>query len=267
MDSTLLRLILLVIGLLILVGIYFWETRRQKQKSPQAERREPPELSAAQLQYPQAETGADWDLRDTEPDNVDAELDRLSLELDETKSDRHSELKFGVEKGLPEELMEEQQELFGFSAQEESPVDVPHKIIQINLKTKGDPFSGPAIEKAVKEVGLQPGDMQIYHRFTPGGNRKALFNMASMVEPGVFPLKKMEGFSTPGLTLFTQLPGAGDGLVIFSDMLFTAERLAAILGGVLQDETHSTLTKQTIETLRSQIVEHRRQIQLARSRR
>ncbi len=50
-------------------------------------------------------------------------------------------------------------------------------------------------------------------------------------------------------------------------MLFTAERLAALLGGVLQDETHSTLTKQTIENLRSQIVEHRRLVQLARSRR
>jgi cell division protein ZipA len=77
----------------------------------------------------------------------------------------------------------------------------------------------------------------------------------------------MEGFSTPGLAFFAQLPGHGDSLAIFSDMLFTAQRLLAILGGELQDETHSALTKQTIEHIRSQIMEHRRLVQLARSRR
>jgi cell division protein ZipA len=76
----------------------------------------------------------------------------------------------------------------------------------------------------------------------------------------------MEGFSTPGLTLFAQLPGPGDSLAIFSDMLFTAQRLAAKLDAEMQDETHSALTKQTVEHIRSQIMEHRRLVQLARSR-
>jgi cell division protein ZipA len=55
-------------------------------------------------------------------------------------------------------------------------------------------------------------------------------------------------------------------MAIFSDMLFTAERLAATLDGELQDETHSALSKQTIEHLRGKIMEHRRQVQLARSK-
>ncbi len=91
--------------------------------------------------------------------------------------------------------------------------------------------------------------------------------MASLVEPGTFPVKAMDEFDTPGLALFTQLPGPGDSLAIFSDMLFTAQRLAALLNGELQDETHSALTKQTVEHIRSQILEHRRLVQLARSRR
>ena len=161
----------------------------------------------------------------------------------------------------------EQQEEFAFSAKEESPVDVPAKIIQINIKAKSGQFTGPAILDAVRETGLQAGEMQIYHRYTGDGSHKVVFNMASMVEPGVFPLKAMQTFTTPGLTLFAQLPGPGDSLSIFSDMLYTAERLAVLLGGALQDESHSTLTKQTIENIRSQIMEHRRLVQLARSRR
>jgi cell division protein ZipA len=49
-------------------------------------------------------------------------------------------------------------------------------------------------------------------------------------------------------------------------MLFTAERLAAMLDAELQDETHSALTRQTIEHIREGILEHRRQIQLARKK-
>ena len=37
-----------------------------------------------------------------------------------------------------------------------------------------------------------------------------------------------------------------------------------MLVGDLQDETHSALTKQTIEHLRERIMEHKRQIELAR---
>ena len=68
----------------------------------------------------------------------------------------------------------------------------------------------------------------------------------------------------PGLLMFTQLPGVEDGLVIYSDMLYTAERLRALLGGVLQDESRSALSKQQIEHTRDLILEHRRKVQLAR---
>lgn len=111
---------------------------------------------------------------------------------------------------------------------------------------------------------MQLSELAIYQRLASDGSKEVLYGLASMVEPGVFPLKSMQEFSTPGLTLFTQLPGPGDGLMIFSDMLYTAERLSAMLQGDLQDDTHSALTKQTIEHLRERIMEHKRQIQLAR---
>lgn len=267
MDSTLLRLILLAVGILVLLGIYYWETKRRKRGAAQAKSREMPEIGELTPTDEPAEP-AGWRHQDEEPGNLEAELAQLSQQVNVSSVSHEEPASLHAEADASRfEPVEEQQELSGFSAREESPLDVPSKIIQINLVTHGEGFSGPAIQTAVKEVGLQLGEMQIYHRYTTDGSHKAVFNMASMVEPGVFPIKNMHDFSTPGLSLFAQLPGPGDSLGIFSDMLFTAERLAALLGGVLQDETHSTLTKQTIENLRSQILEHRRLVQLARSRR
>lgn len=267
MDSTLLRLILIAVGILVLVGIYFWETNRRKQGAAQAKSRETPEINEIPATHESDESAA-WEHHDDELDNIEAELAQLSQEVNGSTASHDEKIQLSSETDAPPlPPVENQQEMFGFSAKQESPLDVPGKIIQINLKTKGASFTGQAILSAVKEVGLQPGEMHIYHRYTTDGSHKIVFNMASMVEPGVFPLKSMDDYTTPGLTLFTQLPGPGDSLAIFSDMLFTAERLATMLGGVLQDETHSTLSKQTIETLRSEIVEHRRLVQLARSKR
>jgi cell division protein ZipA len=265
MDPNLLRFILFVIGVLFLFGIYYWETKRRRKQSHQARVRQIPELG--DFNEPLFNRTRSVDERNqAEPENLDDELEQLSAEVEETGGEEiMADSVESPKQPLPPEG--EQQDLFGFSAKEESPVDVPSKIIQLNLIAKQGEFSGSQIEQAAMASGLQQGEMQIYHRYSSGGGQRATFNMASMVEPGFFPFKDMSGFSTPGLTLFAQLPGPEDGLAIFSDMLFTAERMAATLGGALQDETHSTLTKQTIENMRSEIMEHRRQVQLARSKR
>jgi cell division protein ZipA len=144
---------------------------------------------------------------------------------------------------------------------------LPVLILQINIAASDERFQGKDILQAVKAVNLSAGSMRIFHRRAGDEpNGAVLFSMASMVEPGVFPLDAMDGFSTPGLTLFAQLPGVEDGLAIFSDLIDTAERIADLLHGELQDDTHSRLTRQTIEHLRSQVLEHRRRLQLAKSR-
>lgn len=142
--------------------------------------------------------------------------------------------------------------------------EVPRMIVQISIMSKAAPFPDESIRRATAEVGMKYGEMNIYHRLTDAG--QTLFSMASVVEPGTFPKKPAADFSTPGMTLFTQLPGARDGLAIYSDMLFTAERIAVLLGATLHDEAHNKLTKQSIEHTRQTILDHRHQIQLLRSR-
>jgi len=143
--------------------------------------------------------------------------------------------------------------------------EVERKLVVMNLIRRDGAFSGATIEKACSAAGLVLGDMSIYHRQEAGSGR-VLFSMASMLEPGSFPVGEMSGFSTPGLSLFTQLPGVRDGVEIYDEMLSTAERLAALLHAELQDEGHNKLTKQMQEHTRESIIEHRRKIKLARRR-
>ncbi|MES9981014.1 MAG: cell division protein ZipA C-terminal FtsZ-binding domain-containing protein [Candidatus Thiodiazotropha sp. 6PLUC6] len=282
MDATTLRIVLLVLGVVFLGAIYLYETRRRKREIAQARRRVAPEFNEPQiseslladepdsdpvthddqdkLSTDEEDTWAEWDDEDTE--QLYPGIDGIKGMHAEDDPESDLELNAGEPAATPE-----QQELFGFSAQEESPVDVPKLILQINLKAKSAPFNGVNIQKAMNDVGLVLGKLPIYQRLSSDSRLIPQFNIASMVEPGTFPDKDLEQFETPGLTLFTQLPvPGGDGMAVFSDMLFTAERLAATLNGELQDETHSALTKQTIEHLRGQITEHRRQVQLARSK-
>ncbi len=143
--------------------------------------------------------------------------------------------------------------------------EVERKIVVINLKAKNGSFSGSAIERACQQNGMQIGDMSIYHRYD-GNSDRVMFSMASMVEPGTFPADDMANFSTPGLSMFTQLPGVRDGVEIYEAMLATANSLAALMQGELQDERHNKLTRQMQEHTRESIIEHRRKIKLARSR-
>ncbi|MCU7843157.1 MAG: cell division protein ZipA [Candidatus Thiodiazotropha sp. (ex Monitilora ramsayi)] len=289
MDATTLRIVLFVLGILFLGAIYLYETRRRKRESAQARRRvtesldpvmttdSEPSISMESLEEIENDEFEASPVEEESPSHsaFDDEPDELgSIRIDDSPipgidDPVQAEPDFTpIEAEKAEESMDsgsmEQQDLFTFSAQEESPADVPDLILQINIKTRKAPFDGPAIEKAMQETGLHLSEMAIYQRLSSDGSNKVLYSIASMVEPGVFPVKEMQEFTTPGLTLFAQLPGPGDGLMIFSDMLYTAERLSAMLLGDLQDETHSALTKQTIEHMRERILEHKRQIQLAR---
>lgn len=120
------------------------------------------------------------------------------------------------------------------------------------MAAPGDPFKGPALIKAFDNTALQHSDMKIYQRLNE--RAEPVYGVASAVKPGIFDLNNMEHFTTPGLTLFLQLPGPVDGVTAFDDMLTTAERLAVELGGEIQDQHHNVLSRQMVAHLRDGII-------------
>lgn len=283
MDPDLIRLILVVLGVLLVIGIYAWD--RYKRSAP-------PARMGRQAPQAWSDDDVDDDLEDarrepvieSQPDRVpDMMLDDDAVPVASESVSRASratdldpdpvdigEWSRPSAEGDPQFAMD-----LDFDAHGDNDYlhtdpaladEVERKIIVVNVVAKGSgEFAGPAIEKACADADLVLGEMAIYHRHDPR-TRKVLFSMASMVEPGSFPVQQLRSFSTPGLSMFTQLPGARDGIEIYDAMLQAARQLALALQGEVQDERRNKMTGQMEKHVRESIVEHRRRLKLSRSR-
>jgi cell division protein ZipA len=115
-------------------------------------------------------------------------------------------------------------------------------------------FAGEDILHILLACDLRFGEMDFFHRHEKGAGRGATqFSVANMMQPGVFDIDAMSGFSTSGLTFFLTLPGPADMMQAFEQTLETAECVAEHLGGDLLDETRSAMTRQTLEHIRQRI--------------
>ena len=143
---------------------------------------------------------------------------------------------------------------------EDEPVALdPERLLIISVvAAQGGHFSGTALVNGFEHNRLRFDEHEIYSRMTiQSGKERSVFYVANMVKPGTFPVSDMETFTTPGLTLFLQLPAPLDGVEAFDDFVNTAERLAVELGGELRDEKHCVLTHQALMQVRESIVEDR----------
>lgn len=141
----------------------------------------------------------------------------------------------------------------------------PDEVIVFNLMAKtGFEFEGRALLAALMQEGLKLGEMDIFHRYHDNdGDAPILFSLANMVVPGTFNLSQMDGFSTPGVSMFLSLPIQGDSISAYENLVKTATNLAMYLDGDLKDESRSVLTKQNIEHARQRVVEYERKRKLA----
>ncbi|MCU0766640.1 MAG: cell division protein ZipA [Gammaproteobacteria bacterium] len=278
MDSNTLRLILIGLGVLLLVAIYLWDrlTRRPKSKAPRKlkrkarERRDPGLLGPA----PDIDSSDEWRLADGEPEETPAVEEKRGFfgrrrkpRADPAEADAPPP----EENWTPAVVADDRQPHLPFN--EPAPEQaVPAAgddtmIVVVNVVAKAAYFRGDELMKVATEVGLRAGEWNIFHRPDDAAPQETVFSMANLVEPGSFPVARMATFTTPGVCLFAQLPGPRDGLAVFADMLFSAERIASLLDGELQDERHQLLTRDKIEQLRERILAQKRRLQLARKTR
>jgi len=118
---------------------------------------------------------------------------------------------------------------------------------------EGTNILGPKIHAALRDRGLRFGARKIYHRYD-GDN--AIFSVASLVKPGELDPGAAEGFATPGLSVFMQLPGPVRPVAAFQDMLDTARGLARALNAELYDtEQRAPLTPERERALHEQVEE------------
>ncbi len=263
MDMPDLRWTLLLIGVLFLAGLAWWELRRPRQAQgadvarsaereaspqppPPEAQREPtltlPDIQARDplLDLPMIEVVDDSsiDLRaDARADVRDEDIDLLNGEAVEPIVPAPSELR-----PLPDPLLDERGAPLG--PPQDPIVDWPEegvrRIVALRLVAPSDRFAGHAVRQALAAEGFVLGKLAIFHRAAPDG--RAVISAANLSKPGTFERESIDAQRFGGLSLFAVLPGPLSPVRAFDELLTSARNLSDRLQGQLQDERGETLT-------------------------
>ena len=245
MDADTLRLLLIVAGGLVLGGLYLWERQRDR--------------SDEDTLYEEAEL---------DDDRHKPRLDAWATETD----DKAEGMAAGgdarewseppvppVPPVPPDQPDQPELELQPPAAADSREPERPETPLLLSLHItpkEGGVLDGEAIVWAASRCGVEPGGMEIFHRYADAESTEhPLFSMANMVKPGTFPFGAMAEFESPGLTLFSQVEGASDDPSRLEAMLTTAHCLADALEAELRDETRKLFTPESEERLRTQVHE------------
>ncbi|WOQ12279.1 cell division protein ZipA [Aeromonas media] len=141
-------------------------------------------------------------------------------------------------------------------AQELPPVEkIWQDVYVINLMARpGHDLQGATLLSSLLALGFKFGEMDIFHRHEDlNGKGEVLFSMINMVKPGTFNPYRMEQFSTPGVSLFMQLPLRSNAAFAFEHMLQAADQLASDLDAMLTDASRSPLSDDDIARYRHEL--------------
>lgn len=132
------------------------------------------------------------------------------------------------------------------------PPDEERRILALRLVAPlPERFAGRSLRQALAAEGFVLGQFAIFHK--PDEARRAVLSAASLTRPGTFDMQTMDSQHYGGLSLFAVLPGTKSPPQVFEELVFTARNLNERLHGVLQDERGSPLTPTRIAQLREQL--------------
>lgn len=251
MDSSGLRLILLIAGIVLIVGIYGWDKIKRRLAGLKERGFKMPKKKAGTEALEPDYDPIDDDFADDgrrEPSVVDWRDEDVDIDVSAPKEPRLDEAA-AVDDARPAAPAARR------TAEPSTPASAPSlpEVLVVHLAARvGASLSGDAIMAAARDGDLEPGQMDIFHRYADDGEA-VLISMANMVKPGTFPFAQMSEFTTPGLALFAQLPGPLSPLQTYEALLDTAERLAAVLDARLQDERRRPLTRQARDRMRRRL--------------
>lgn len=268
-----LRWILLGLGVLFCIGLWWRETRRPHQAANSAARAgepgrtEPPIAALDKPRRPPPEPPV------YEPPIFDDGL-KVEIELEPTREpappestaaraaqDRIARQLFARPVTDAFERIEPILSDTEFFATEMPAVEPPpppeEKIVTLRLAAPPlERFGGNELVEALRAAGLEHGKFSIFHKCTPTG--ATLFSVASLVEPGTFDLERVAARRFPGVSLFAVLPGPLDANATLEVMIATGRQLAENLQGILQDDRGVPMTPQRLADLRAGVADWQR---------
>ena len=212
-----LRWLLLIVGLIVVVGVYLYGRRERDRDDSSA-------------------NAADSGVERREP----------SILIDDDSDEQH-------ESGLDEraEAPSLDAEL------DDPPPVAEQKIVTLRIVAKRQgTFAGDELALSLRGIGMRHGKFGIFHRYEGNDESKIIFSAASLVEPGSFDLANLKAQEIPGISVFMVLPGPIDGAQGFDLLMAAARALSQSLNADLLDESGSSLRIQRERFLREEIIQY-----------
>ncbi|GAB4361255.1 MAG: cell division protein ZipA [Methylohalobius crimeensis] len=268
MDKTTLRIILAVAGAVLLVGIYLWdrwkkrrripdETWDEMESEPSHDEFELEEIDTISINPAEENVPVDADVLDAEQASMAPpreEPRESSGDYSGRDHPRQAEAEKRQPRSEPEATAEAAQRAPEPTPAERQAATQAAKlpdVIQVSVAAPpGRPLQGPALAKAFADLGLEYGDMEIFHAYQ---GDEIQFSVASLVKPGTFPIHAMDDFQTRGLTLFLQPPLVKRPSEAFERMISACHTLAQRFGGSEWDDRRQPLTAVKISLWRRRL--------------
>jgi cell division protein ZipA len=271
-----LRWTLLIVGVLFIAALAWWERRRPRQASGARERPAPREAAAEAASRSLREPALTLpEMRARDP-LVPRELPVLDMSADPpgvpvlepaaAPAGGDFDAAAAAEAAWPEEAEEAPSAAAHAVPVRESlpelpagpplvvewPPDRERYILALRLVAPlPERFAGRSLRQALAAEGFELGQFAIFHK--PDEERRAVLSAASLTRPGTFDMDTMDSQHYGGLSLFAVLPGPMPAPQAFDELVFTARNLSERLHGVLQDEQGRALTAARIALLREQL--------------
>lgn len=255
MDT--LRWILLIVGVLVIAGIYAgYKLQDWRRRRPHGSRDEPSEGD-----IDGALENLDSLVVDEFEDHEEPAVEPVDLTIE---ADERVDVPAAEAQPRPEPQAAAKQDVAPRVEADAEPVG-GEKIVVIGVGApEGRMFTGREVADAAEAAGLRHGEHDIFHRTVSAEDGSvAMFSMANILEPGTFDPDQLDEIRTPGVVFFLQLPSIFDGLIAFEQMLEAARDVARALRGHLLDERRCDLSAQAVEHIREELREYRRLAHLA----
>jgi len=239
MDN--LRLILILLGISIIAGIYIWDKVQSRDAIKKRTTSSTGNIKNKNETFFSEES--------KQEENFSSEFGNLNSFLS------------GIKSGHDPESIDDDNELHSIdisaNVDENATAELvevsPNNIITLHIiPTDGALFTGKEIENFLSDLGFQFGDMGIFHYYVLDTSTP-LISLANMFEPGNFDFKKMENFSTQGLSMFIRLPTPVGATTAFESMLNKAYDLAEMLNGEICGPNRNPLNEQMLDGIYQQL--------------
>jgi cell division protein ZipA len=240
METSTLRWILVIAGIVILAGIFLFGNPDRKRKSRASRKR-------VHAQRVRREPALDADGLEPDADDVDGDA-------------RQAELAIGAPAENGEGLSADNRIEPRLDSKPAAPSGpLPDRIITLFLQARDNHvITGIELLDAALKSGLVFGSHDIFHRIHEE-DVEPVFSMANLTKPGSFDKNAWNTVEIRGVTMFMTLPGPRNALDAWDSMLATSRRLAELLHADLLDDEHKVFTRQRSLQIKEELREYERQ--------